>query len=363
MSFKKKTICGLSLIAVLSVSLYAQSDVAYSPTLGMERLDFDAHERATWGLGLTTQETLSSRVVSYAAGVVTLDREHSGSLSVDPSSGDSQYYLVVKTGAMAGAIFPIASNSGSNVTLAGGSSSVSGHPFYQSSYDLSGQLVQIKPYWTVKTLFEGESIQPEDAKEWIREEATLAVGDTFSVYQDVRLGVSSATQENIVFDGSAEWHLGSATEDWSNVSFAAGTPLSFMSARSTQRWVYVLGAVSDERFYWDIPAVAADEWLEFYRAIPLAEMKSLSSADASLFMTQSDSLQMRTDEVTPLPFSDFDAVAEEFYYLSSDGNGDPIWVSVGQSGQVNQADILLSPGSVYRFRIKGDLAKTPVIFD
>lgn len=351
--------------SIVTSSGVATVDVTYSPTLGMERIDFDAHEESFFGLSLTTQETWLAKVASYSNGSVTLDREvsASGNLSVEAKSGDPQFYIIVKTGPMAGAVFSIESNSGSVLNLVGGSSSVLDHPLYTSSSDLIGQLVNVKPFWTIKSIFEGEDILSETAKNWLKSKVEIGDGDVFSFLRDSRLGTLESSHEVYSYNSSMGWKSASSLEDMSFSAFEAGDPVVFINGSPTHRELYVLGAVSKERFIWEFPSVLENEWGEFYRSIPTVETKVLSSLEASLFMTTSEGIRVRTDDVVILPMSNMDEVTEDYYYLMDREGGGYDWVSVSHLGKSVQSNFVLLPGNVYRFRIKGPEEQHSIVFE
>ena len=116
-------------VGYTSLSIPAGSDTTISPSLS----------QAPLLQGASTD--ISGSVISITTGAADHAFINGGG---DPNS---KTYVLVRSGSLTGLRFPVTANTGTNVTVNGGATTLSDQGF------LSGNLISVIPYWTLNTLF------------------------------------------------------------------------------------------------------------------------------------------------------------------------------------------------------------------
>ena len=352
----------LVLISGLAASATGRAaDVAYAPPVGCLRID---------ALGSRTS-LMSVPLLRPAAHVGRIARVGSASLKIAAASfalnrfqpgAQESFYAEVTTGALAGVILPIISNTANELTLETGGLDLKQHPLgaaladvYDVQFALTapGDTVVIRPYWTVGQILGATgsdvALAPFSS---IAEAEGLAAGDRVQFPDRQSLGFEQPPGTELFFVQGIGWRKKGAAQDQAGYPLDPQRPALLSRTAGNAVTLLIPGDVPRTRAATRIAGADANQGREVFFSSRLAQPIAL--ADAGLW--NSDPVRSVV-QASPTTLGRVDEL-QVFGSLENDHGFEPEqrWVFVAGEGWkevgAQASALMLQPGTGYRLRLR-----------
>jgi uncharacterized protein (TIGR02597 family) len=299
------------LLLAMPAGLRAES-VAATPPAGFYKLTARGASDSMLAVPLVKRTVLLAKVVAVGENSVTLAADSAADGAYAPSFEKSWYAQFV-TGALAGRCYKIVGNRAGVFSLATDGEDLRSHALGVVATGEAGDLVRIRPYWTVADVFGGGETAP------ILDPVADFGGGPYLESDAILLPDNEGVEVErmpltICFVAGAGWRVvGNPTADLAGQPLPPGVPFTVRRQRSESAEMVLVGYVSQEPYLVRLPALAAGEDRDV--AIALAHPENRSLADSELFSeagppgaieSSPDSLNVRDS------LQEFDAVRRGF---------------------------------------------------
>jgi uncharacterized protein (TIGR02597 family) len=340
--------CGL--LAVAS-SVWAQSgtaSVAATPAAGYYRLTAHAASDSFVSIPLVQQSSLISHVLAITPNSVTLSAFGIADGAFAPNAA-AVYYLQFVSGKLAGLCYEIVGNSGDILTVATLGDDLTNHPLGSVTLGDSGDLVRIRPFWTVGAVFGTDPTQIQLGAISGFNGSIYSGGDALLLPDNTSIGSPKLPALSVSYVTGAGWRGSSApTVDASQVELWPGVPFTIRRQAPNAVNVPVIGYVSVDPFTKSIPAITASADFSVSLAYPIP----VSLANSALFDPAKTVINPSTDALhlgdhvltIPIDRQGFSPPPEFRFYVAG-GH----WFETSASAD----QTVLSPDRGYVLRLNG----------
>lgn len=343
-----------------SVSNLAE-EVAYAPPVGCLRIEAPGSRTSLVSVPLLRPAAYVGRIARVGAGTLRIAATNLVVNRFRPGPQES-FYAEVTTGALAGVLLQIVSNTSNELTLDTGGIALTAHPLgtirtdvYNAQFALTtpGETVVIRPYWTIGQLL--GATEPDLAIEPFSSTAEaegLAAGDRVLIPNRQSLGFEQPADASLFFVQGAGWRKQGAGENQAGFPLDPRHPALLSRGSSGAVTLLISGEVPITRAATRIPGTDATQGREVFLSTRLAEPISL--ADSGIWNSDplrsvvkaSPSLLIRVDELQS--FADLDSdhglePEQRRVFVTNQG-----WMAVGE----NTSQFQLVPGRGYRLRLR-----------
>ncbi|MDD2763156.1 MAG: TIGR02597 family protein [Opitutaceae bacterium] len=341
------------LLALALVSVAHGQTVAATPAAGYFKLTARGASDSLLSIPLVKRSAMVARVSAVGPGALTLTPAGATDGAYAPASGAS-YYVQFASGALEGVCYKILNNASGVFTLATGDEDLTSHSLGTVLAGESGDIVRIRPYWTVAEVFGSDegSLQLDPVSELTGGPYTAS--DAILLPDNAAAGAEKRPLTAIAYLAGAGWRApGSPAADLAAQELPPGMPFAVRRQRAEPAGLVVAGYVSPERFLVRLPPLVAGA--DHDVAVALAHPQEPTLADAGLFsagpagsviQASPDALDLRD------VLLEFDTErrgfalppARRFYVL------DTGWYEAGTAAD----DHTLQPGIGYILRLRGE---------
>jgi uncharacterized protein (TIGR02597 family) len=255
-----KTYLLFALVSAVAASSVARAQISVgTPPAGCVRLNAGGARDNWLSLPLVRRTELTRRVSAVAPATLSLS---GASLSVNayaPTSAGA-YYVQFANGNLAGVAYKILSNTTTAVTVETLGDDLSAHPLGAITAGASGDLVRIRPYWTVSDVFGGTSGTPLLDPAPALSGAIYTEADALLFPDNLSVGTEKTPLAVIAYVTGQGWRRqGAGLTDSSGTAFPAGVPCILRRQSSTALSTYLVGYVAQEPGAIRFPALSASD--------------------------------------------------------------------------------------------------------
>lgn len=268
------------MLTAAGASLPAADVVVATPPAGFFKVTARANSDSLLSLPLVKSAAAMGRVTAVAAGAVTLAGVTGADGAFAPTPTGS-YYLQLVSGSLAGLTYKILGNTSGVFTLATNGENLTAHPLGTIATGATGDVVCIRPYWTLGELFGTDAAS-------LRLDATAETGggpylsgDAVLLFDNTLAGIDRKPASTVAYLSGTGWRKSdSATVDATGTELAPGQPFAVRRQRAAAVDVSLIGYVSPDRLLVRIPALGAGEDRDV--AVALGHPVELSLANSRL---------------------------------------------------------------------------------
>ncbi len=287
----------LSSLAVALAARAQTTSIAATPAAGYSRLTARGASDSFVSIPFVQRSALIAHVSAVDHASVTLSATGLADGIYAPGSS-AVYYLQFVSGNLSGLCYRILNNQGNGFTLDTRGDDLTAHPLGTVGTGSSGDLVRIRPFWTVGAVFGTDSAQvPLDPVSSLNG-SVYSGADAILVPDNVSPGTQKQPAKVLGFVTGSGWRERSDTSiDASATELWPGMPFIIRRQNSTPVDIPVIGYVSADRFVQGIPALSAgadmDLAVSLAYPVPAALADSgLSSTDSPVIAASADSLHL-----------------------------------------------------------------------
>lgn len=249
----------LGAAALLSAPVSGQTTIVATPPAGYLKLVARGGSDSLLAVPLLKRAALMARVT--AVGPATLTLAMAGVLdgTFSPQNGVA-YHAQFVTGNLEGLSFRIGSHgAGGVLLLEAAGENLTAHPLGAIATGAAGDLVRIRPVWTVAEIFgSGTGVVLDSAPEPPGDSYLGA--DALLFFDNRAAGAEKSPSAVLAFVAGAGWRRrGDGTTDAGTTELSAGYPFLVRRQRTDPAEAVVVGYAPAERTLLRIPAVASDE--------------------------------------------------------------------------------------------------------
>jgi len=279
---------------VLAVTVRAQTTtIAATPAAGYSMLTARGASDSLVSIPLVPRSALVARIAAIDSAMVTVTATGVVDGSYAPG-GSAVYYLQFVSGNLSGLCYKILNNHANALTLDSRGDDLTHHPLGAVSVGASGDLVRIRPCWTIGTVFGTDPAQILLDPVASLNRSIYSGADAVLLPDNVSAGTEKPPAKVLGFVAGSGWRErrdlstdASATELW------PGVPFVVRRQNPAPVGIPVVGYVSADRLVKTIPALAdgADWDLAASLAYPVPATlagSGLLAATASVITPSSD---------------------------------------------------------------------------
>ncbi len=337
--------------SALSVVARAQNTyIAGTPAVGASELNARGASDSLVSIPFVQRSALITRVSAVTSSTLTLSASGVADGAYAPGSS-AVYYLQFVSGKLSGLCYEIVNNQAGVFTLDTRGDDLTNHPLGFVSAGSSGDLVRIRPFWTIGTVFGTDPSQILLGSVAGFNGLVYSGGDEILLSDNISAGTDKAPAKVIAYVAGSGWRERSApSADASATLLWPAVPFTLRRQNPSPASIFVVGYVSEDPFVQALPAVANNTDMDVAASLafplPVALSGSgLSSGTSPVLFPSLDALRLG-DLVLNYPDdrTGFSLPPDKrFYVLGAD------WFETG----TNADQYPLQPETGYVLRVRG----------
>jgi len=228
-----------------------------------------------------------ARVTAVTANTLTLSQSGLTDNIFAPGPAGS-FYVQFLTGQLKGAYYKITGNGGAVLTLDTGGDDLSAHALGSVAIGSSGDLVRIRPLWTIRDLFGTDehslsiATGPENAG------FAYTEGDALLFYDNVSTGTAKLPAKVISYISGTGWRAQGSSTDVGGQEILPGVAMAVRRQGAFPVEISVIGGVPTAPLVLRIPSLADGQEIDL--AIALAHPAERRIADSQLYSATAPSV-------------------------------------------------------------------------
>ena len=285
--------CGLLAMAADAWAQSGTATVVATPAVGYYKLTVRGASDSFMSIPMVQQSALISHISAVTPSLVTLSAFGIADGAFAPAAG-AAYYLQFTSGNLAGLCYEISGNSGDIVTLKTLGDDLTNYPLGSIALGDSGDLVRIRPFWTIGAVFGTDPTQVPLSPIPGFNGSIYPGGDTILFPDNTSIGSPKPPANSVSYVTGSGWRSASApTVDASVLELWPGVPFTVRHQSSTPVSVPVIGYVSADPLTRSIPAITASSDFSISLAYPIP----LPLANSALFGMTNSIVNASTDSL------------------------------------------------------------------
>jgi uncharacterized protein (TIGR02597 family) len=290
----------LAATSALALAVAAQAQTTYiaaTPAVGYSELTARGASDSFVSIPLVQRSALIARISAVASSTVTLSATGVADGTYAPGSS-AVYYLQFVSGKLAGLSYEILNNQTGVFTLDTRGDDLTNHPLGTVNTGTSGDLVRIRPFWTVGAVFGTDPTQILLDPVASLNSSVYSGADAILLPDNVSVGTEKPSAKVIAYVTGSGWRERSAAStDASATVLWPGVPFTIRRQNPASVNILVVGYVSPDPFVQGLPAMDDGADMDFAAslAFPLSTALSasgLSSGNLPVIMPSIGDLQL-----------------------------------------------------------------------
>jgi len=323
------------------------AETSSTPPAGFFKLTAQGASDNLIALPLVRRGVWLGRVTAVGSHQLTLATANAVKTGATTPGVNSWYYAEFVTGALAGLCYPVSGNDGATFTLDTMGDDLTAHALGAVAVGSAGDLVRIRMGWSVASVFGDGTDLRLAASPAFTGEVYLA-GDHLLIPNNTSQGTEKKPVDVLAHIEGQGWRRRGADDaDAGGYALAPWTPVAVRRGQTASADVVLVGYAPTEPRVVRLPALAADEEMDFAVTWGAAESQPLGASGLAAVLNASPEALAVTDLVL-----DYASVRrglarppEHSFYLL---NGH--WFEA----DVNQDGVNLNPASGYLLRLRGE---------
>lgn len=321
-----------------------------TPALGYFKLSARGASDSFVSIPLEQRSVGLARVTAVTANTLRLNSSGWADDRFVPETNGS-FYVQFLTGQLKGAYYKITGNIGPVVSLDTQGDDLSAHALGSVIIGDSGDLVRIRPFWTINGVFGADETSLSIGTGFGNTGFAYTEGDAVLLYDNVSTGTAKLPAKVINYISGTGWRSQGSSTDVGEQEIRPGEAIVIRRQGATPAEITVIGGVPNAPLVSRIPSLAVGQEIDL--AIALAHPTELRIADAQLYSATAPSVfNATTDPRNPSDLLlDFSSNRLGFSLLQNDRlfvTGDH-WVMRNAPAD----DFSLRPGIGYILRLRG----------
>jgi uncharacterized protein (TIGR02597 family) len=336
-------------VSALSVARAQSTYVAGTPAVGSSELNARGASDSFVSIPFVQRSALITSVSAVGPSSLTLSATVTDGTYMP--QGASVYYLQFVSGKLAGLCYEILNNQAGVFTLDTRGDDLTQHPLGFVNTGSGGDLVRIRPFWTIGTVFGTDPTQIALDPVAGLDGLVYPGADAILLPDNVSAGTDKIPAKVIAYVTGSGWRERSAPSvDASATLLWPAVPFTLRRQNPSAASIFVVGYVSEDPFVQTLPAVANDTDMDVAASLafplPVALSGSgLTSGPSPVLFPSLDALNLGDLVLSyPAARTGFSLPPDQrFYVVGAD------WFETGANADQSQ----LQPEAGYVLRIRG----------
>lgn len=282
-------------LLVFAVAARAQTNIAATPAAGYSKLTARGASDSFVSIPLVPRSALVARISAIDHATVTVSATGVADGTYAPG-GSAVYYLQFVSGNLSGICYKILNNQTDVFTLDTRGDDLTNHPLGAINAGDSGDLVRIRPFWTIGTVFGTDPAQVLLDPVASLNRSIYSGADAILIPDNVSMGTEKPPAKVLGYLTGSGWReRGDSSTDASATELWPGMPFIIRRQNPASVEIPVIGYVSADRFIENIPALT--DGTDADLAVSLAFPAPLTLADSGLFSATSPVIAPSSDSL------------------------------------------------------------------